>query len=288
MKKNITFLLLIILFSFFSITFAQSRNGENLILNRQGPSQNDRDPINIEREIPNSVNATNTSSTANNISRERISNFLEEREEKIREAQRRAFEIKERVGEITLERKEIMETRRNNFRENLSKIKEEQFRNRVEKLSENINKLNLNLSERYIGILSAMEIVILKIESRVMKIEQEKNIDMTSTYLKIEDAKNIINIAREEIAEQKAKEYIPEINITEDLLESNERENNINNNIQTALRNTHQEIKTDHNSLRNRTMESLRFLIREIIDEIKSALINIENNNLLEEDINNN
>lgn len=249
MKNFITIAFL--LFFSFSFAFAQQGEGNMQI--------NNLDPI-LEEVSSGEVQGFTPSVSTRIIPRGKIVDFGKERERIMVEAQKGAIEVGERAKEIRMENLQQTEARQKLLREKAEEIGGEQLRNRFEILSENMNRVNYNLSNRYTGLLFAMEIVLNKIESRTAKIEIALQKDLSSVYLKVDEARNSIEVAKEEIAEQKAKTYVPDISSGED--------------VGLQFQNVLQEIRTDHNTLRIRTIDAVKFLIREIMAELRSAIIN--------------
>lgn len=200
--------------------------------------------------------APQTRDAASLLQRERVVNFEEVREQRVFEAQERAREAQISGEEIRVQRMAEAADRQEEFRNKLEEIRSEQLRERARRLSENINRVNYNLSSRHNGLISAMEIILDKLESRTAKIEEATERDLSSVYAKIDQARLVIEETREEIVVQKGKVYVVEITSEETLGEDFQR--------------TIQEMRSDHEVLKTKIQNTLRESIREVIAELRN------------------
>lgn len=212
---------------------------------RYGPPSPGRE--NIIREDPVPIN-------------EKAFDFETIRDKRMSQIQERALETQKRATALTEERSEIREEKEKEYMERLQKIKEDQLREKAEAFTKNMNRVNIILSERYIGLLAAFEIVLNKIEDRTSKIEESTKKDLSFIYDRIDEGRNIIEDTREEIIIQKNRLYFPEIS-SEDFFREE---------FQKSFR----MMRSDHHLLKERAVNSIKFLREEIIEELKTAIIN--------------
>lgn len=200
--------------------------------------------------------------------RERIQSgtedFREIRAERMEAQEQVRADIQERVEQVRDAQRENIEDRQAEFRQRAQDILDERRFQLAERLMSRINMLNENLSDRYVGFLHSLEIVLDKIESRTVKIEESQGIDLSSVHEAIESARGDIETARGLIADQKGKVYVVEIGDR--------------STIGTDFQSTMQELREDHTQLRERVLTPLRgvignlsSLIRSEIDEIRGT-----------------
>ncbi len=180
-----------------------------------------------------------------------VRDFQEIRRKRMEAIETRTMEMRSQVESIREERAEKDRVRQEEFKEKLQGIRDERRRVSAERLAENIDRLNRNLSSRYGGFLDAMELVLDKIEVRVAKIEESRGINLTETYIRIQDSRNLIERAREMVIEQATKSYIVTI----------ESEETLRSDFSAVIR----DLRNDHRVLRDQFISPLQNIIRDVM-----------------------
>ncbi len=195
---------------------------------------------------------------ARNENRVVVRDFQEIREERKEAIEIRNIEMRDQAERIREERKEDVITRQEELKERIQGIRDERKRAVAERLAENIDRLNKNLSSRYNGFLNAMELVLDKIEVRIAKIEETRGVDLSEIYTRIQDSRNFIERAREQVIEQAAKSYIVVLESEETLRED----------FSASI----SDLREDHRALRDQFISPLRTIIRDVMETLKEEV----------------
>ncbi len=215
----------------------------------------------------NDVRTTNDEETPAPIVRIRPESVQDARELRFQETVERSAEVRNSVAQLRERQTEELRERREAFQVTVQEIADQARRERVERLADNINRVNENLSSRYNGFLSALELVLDKIEIRVGLVDDTTGADLSTVYSMIDDGREAIADTREAILGQRAKVYLVDIESIETM--------------QDDFRVTMQEMRDDHAALRAESIDPLRTLVRDIVTALReeTARSAEENNN---------
>ncbi len=215
----------------------------------------------------NDVRPTNDEETLAPVVRIRPESVQDARDLRFRETAERSAEVRDSVAQLRERQTEELRERREAFQSMVQEITDQARRERAERLADNINRVNENLSSRYNGFLSALELVLDKIEIRVGLTEDAAGVDLSTVYSMIDDGREMIADTREAILEQRAKIYLVDIESIETM--------------QDDFRVTMQEMRDDHAMLRSESIDPLRTLVRDIMTTLRDEMVGPaeENNN---------
>lgn len=215
----------------------------------------------------NDVRPTNDEETLAPVVRIRPESVQDARDLRFRETAERSAEVRDSVAQLRERQTEELRERREAFQSMVQEITDQARRERAERLADNINRVNENLSSRYNGFLSALELVLDKIEIRVGLTEDAAGVDLSTVYSMIDDGREAIADTREAILGQRAKVYLVDIESIETM--------------QDDFRVTMQEMRDDHAALRAESIDPLRTLVRDIMTTLRDEMVGPaeENNN---------
>ncbi len=205
----------------------------------------------------NDVRPVNGNATPTPV-RVRPERVRDAREMRVREKTERRTEMHDSIVQIRERRAEEIRERREAFQTTIRGMRDQARRERAERLADNINRVNENLSSRYDGFLSALELVLDKIEIRIGLIEEERGVDLSTIRSMLDDGRKAISDARRAIIEQKAKIYLVNVESIET--------------IQDDFRATKQEMREDHARIKTEWIAPLRTLVREIMTALREEM----------------
>jgi len=246
MKKTI--LTLLILFSLTGTSLAMEVIRENEIETEELTEMQEmpliEEVLPVQKPQPTSV-------------RQRINNFPEVIQERKQEIEKRREEIKERIENQKARTIEEIKQKRDELHERIQEMRDEKQRQRARDMAYRIEKMNEDISQRHSRHLEVIELVLDKIESRIMKSEES----LKDVFLnQVDSVRVMIEEARDKLIEQKSKTYIIELESQETVREDFQR--------------TFENLREDHRKLRQETMIPIKEEVKKIFLDLKQSLLN--------------
>jgi hypothetical protein len=272
MKKTLLLSLAVSLvaFSIASGSFAQDRPVESL--QGQQLRQNiDTIQDRVQEALPRPVQAQDRTENVRLHVMPGTDSFENIRVQRLEAQEQVRLEIQERTDQVRESQREQIELRQDAFRQRIQQVLDERGAQLAERLMATLNTLNQRLSDRYEGFLNSLEIVLDKVESRTVQVQEAQGIELSSVVGAIESARGDIEIARALISDQKAKVYVVEVGDA--------------NTVQQDFRAIMQELRQDHEQLRERVIIPMKGIVGNIFRLLQSELTELQRNEDLEEEI---